>query len=60
MKVLIGCEQSGRVREAFKAKGHDAWSVDILPSEIPLNHPERIKIENTLNELQLKINQYNN
>ena len=33
MKVLIGCETSGRVRRAFAARGHDAWSVDLLPSE---------------------------
>ena len=33
MKVLIGCEFSGTVREAFRNKGHDAWSCDILPSE---------------------------
>ena len=30
MKVLIACEFSGIVREAFRAKGHDAWSCDIL------------------------------
>lgn len=33
MKVLIACEFSGIVREAFKAKGHDAWSCDLLPTE---------------------------
>jgi hypothetical protein len=33
MKVLIACEFSGRVREAFRAKGHDAWSCDLLPSD---------------------------
>lgn len=33
MRVLIGCEYSGRVREAFRALGHDAWSCDLLPSE---------------------------
>lgn len=33
MKVLIACEYSGRVREAFRAKGHDAWSCDLLDSE---------------------------
>lgn len=33
MKVLVGCETSGRVRRAFAARGHDAWSVDLLPSE---------------------------
>jgi hypothetical protein len=38
VKVLIGCEFSGTVREAFKARGHDAWSCDLLPTEIPGNH----------------------
>ena len=33
MRVLVACEYSGRVREAFRARGHDAWSCDILPSE---------------------------
>ena len=38
MKVLIACEYSGIVREAFTAKGHDAWSCDLLPTEIPGKH----------------------
>ena len=38
MKVLIACEYSGIVREEFKKLGHDAWSCDILPTEIPGNH----------------------
>jgi hypothetical protein len=38
MRVLIACEYSGRVREAFSALGHDAWSCDLLPSDIPGNH----------------------
>lgn len=38
MKVLVACEFSGVVREAFKAKGHDAWICDILPTEIPGQH----------------------
>ncbi len=33
MKVLVACEFSGIVRDAFAAKGHDAWSCDLLPSE---------------------------
>lgn len=33
MKVLVGCEFSGVVREAFRKRGHDAWSVDLLPAE---------------------------
>lgn len=38
MKILIACEFSGIVREAFKAKGHDAWSCDLLDTEIPGQH----------------------
>lgn len=35
MKVLVACEFSGTVREAFRALGHDAWSCDLLPTERP-------------------------
>ncbi len=38
MKVLIACEFSGIVREAFKYRGHDAWSCDLLLTEIEGNH----------------------
>jgi len=38
LKVLVACEFSGRVREAFAKRGHDAWSCDLLPTEIPGNH----------------------
>ena len=38
MKVLIACEFSGIVRDAFAARGHDAWSCDLLPTERPGNH----------------------
>ena len=38
MKVLIACEYSGIVRDAFTRKGHDAWSCDILPTESQGNH----------------------
>ena len=38
MKILVACEYSGVVREAFAAKGHDAWSCDILPTELPGQH----------------------
>lgn len=31
MRVLVACEMSGRVRDAFRKRGHDAWSCDILP-----------------------------
>ena len=33
MKVLVACEYSGRVREAFRARGHHAVSCDLLPAE---------------------------
>lgn len=33
MRVLVACESSGKVREAFRALGHDAWSNDILPAD---------------------------
>ena len=38
MKVLIACEFSGIVREAFAKRGHNAWSCDLLPSERQGNH----------------------
>ena len=38
MRVLVACEFSGIVRDAFKARGHDAWSCDILPTERPGQH----------------------
>ncbi len=37
MKVLVACEFSGIVRDTFKARGHDAWSCDLKPSEISDN-----------------------
>lgn len=33
MKILIACEYSGRVRQAFRDRGHDAWSCDLLAAE---------------------------
>ena len=39
MSVLVACEFSGIVRDAFRARGHDAWSCDLLPTEgDPANH----------------------
>jgi hypothetical protein len=38
MKVLVACEYSGRVRDAFTRRGHDAISCDLLPSEEEGNH----------------------
>ncbi len=33
MRVLVACEFSGVVRRAFRNRGHDAWSCDLLPAE---------------------------
>ena len=38
MKVLVACEYSGAVRDAFIARGHEALSCDLLPSEAPGPH----------------------
>ena len=38
MRVLIACEFSGVVRDAFRARGHDAMSADLLPTERPGPH----------------------
>ena len=38
MKILIACEYSGRVRDAFIAQGHDAMSCDLLPTDAPGPH----------------------
>ena len=39
-KVLVACEYSGVVRDAFRARGHDAWSCDLLPTEVEGPHFE--------------------
>ena len=41
MRVLVACEFSGTVRDAFRAEGHDAMSCDLLPTEEP--GPDRWK-----------------
>ena len=33
MRILIACEFSGKVREAFRKRGFEAWSCDLLPAE---------------------------
>ena len=38
MRVLVACEFSGTVRDAFRARGHDAMSCDLLPTEVPGPH----------------------
>lgn len=50
MRVLVACEYSGRVREAFRARGHDAWSCDLLPSEDGSSHHHQRDVLDLLDE----------
>lgn len=45
MRVLVACEYSGTVRDAFIAKGHDAMSCDIIPTESPGPHHQGSVLE---------------
>jgi len=45
MRVLVACEYSGTVRDAFKAKGHEAWSCDLLPTDRPGLHHQGDVVE---------------
>jgi hypothetical protein len=38
MRILVACEFSGIVRDAFLSRGHDAWSCDLSPTESPGPH----------------------
>ena len=50
MKVLVACEFSGAVREAFRSKGHDAWSCDLLPAEDDSPHHIQGDVLNVLDQ----------
>ena len=50
MRVLVACEYSGRVREAFRNLGHDAWSCDILESEDDSEFHIQTRIEDIIND----------
>lgn len=50
MKVLIGCERSGIVRDAFRKLGHDAFSCDILDAETPSPYHIKDDVLNHLND----------
>lgn len=49
MKILVACEYSGTVRDAFIAKGHDAISCDLLPTDRPGPHYQG-EVEDILEE----------
>lgn len=50
LRVLIACEFSGTVRRAFRARGHDAWSCDFLPSD---DDSKFHRMDNVLNYIGL-------
>jgi hypothetical protein len=47
-RVLVSCEFSGTVRDAFARRGWDAWSCDLLPTEKPGNHYQQDLLANDL------------
>lgn len=49
MRVLIACEYSGAVRDAFRARGHEAMSCDLLPTDKPGPHYQG-PVQDILNE----------
>ncbi len=49
MRVLIACEFSGIVRNAFRARGHDAWSCDLLPAEDGSEYHSECDVTHVLN-----------
>ena len=50
LRVLVACEFSGIVRDAFLEKGHDAWSCDLLPAEHNSNRHIRGDVRDVLND----------
>ncbi len=50
MRVLVACEYSARVRDAFRRHGHDAWSCDLLPCEADSTWHLQCPVEEVLNE----------
>ena len=55
MRVIIACEFSGVVRDAFRARGHDAISCDLLPTETPGPHIEGSILDVDLSQYDLMI-----
>jgi len=50
MRVLVACEYSGRVRDAFRKHGHDAWSCDLLECEADPQWHHQGPVEELLHE----------
>lgn len=55
MRVLVACEYSGRVRDAFISGGHDAMSCDILPTDSPGEHYQGNVFDLDFSEFDLMI-----
>ena len=50
MRVLVACEYSGTVRDAFRLRGHDAWSCDILPTDADAAYHYQCDVLEILND----------
>ncbi len=50
MKVLVACEYSGTVRDAFRKLGHDAWSCDIIPTDADPTYHIQLDVLEVLNK----------
>lgn len=50
MKILIACEMSGIIREAFAKRGHEAWSCDLMDTEIPSKYHIKDDVMNHLDQ----------
>lgn len=55
MKVLVACEYSGRVRDAFIKSGHDAMSCDLLPTDVDGPHYQGDVFDLELNQFDLMV-----
>lgn len=55
MRVLVACEYSGAVRDAFRDRGHDAISCDLLPTDVPGPHYQGDMFDLELSEFDLLI-----
>jgi hypothetical protein len=55
MRVLVACEYSGRVRDAFIAKGHDAMSCDLLPTDVVGPHHQGDVFDLDLTQFDLMV-----
>jgi hypothetical protein len=55
MRVLVACEYSGTVRDAFIARGHDAMSCDLLPTDAPGPHYQGDMFDLNLSSFDLVI-----